>query len=424
MKKRRLAYLLLLPALLFQSCGESADPVSVQSVTMITGTYTTGRFDRFGGVVSARENIKVEKDSSLEVKEILVEEGSEVKTGDVLFTYDTDQLQLNLDKLKLEAEQMKVSAETQKKQLATLEKAEKSAPQSEKLSYTLQIQELQLNITEASYQLQAKEKEIAAAESKLTVTQVESPVDGVVQTISTTGSDSMGNPLPFISIAQSDELLIKGTINELNRDALTEGTQLLIRSRTDREMTWTGYVDSIDWNNPQSGSSYSNYYMPESEEDSPSSASQYTFFVALDYTDGLMLGQHVYIEPAVSGETGGILLSSCYISDADSSPWVWAENGKGKLEKRKVTLGEYSEELDAYPVSAGLTLDDYLAFPEDGLSEGLPTTRYSENDFENSDSYTYDNTDNVDILPLPEDADAIYGRMPEGDGVIAVGEAE
>jgi len=427
MKRTHFALLLLLPALLLQSCGEAAEPVSVQSVTMITGSYSTGMFDRFGGIVSARDNIKVEKDSSLEVKELFVEEGSEVKAGDLLFTYDTDQLQLNLDKLKLETEQMKASADTQKKQLETLEKELKSASQADKLSYTLQIQEIQLNITEADYQLKAKEKEIAAAESKLTATQVESPVDGVVQTISTTGSDSMGNPLPFISIAQSDELLIKGTINELNRDALTEGTTVLIRSRVDDEITWTGSVDSIDWNNPQSATSdpYSSYYTPEAEESS--SASKYTFYVALEDTEGLMLGQHVYIEPAVSTESEGILLSSCYISDTDSAPWVWAESAKGKLEKREVTLGDYREDLDAYPVLSGLSAEDYLAFPEDGLTEGLPTTRYSESDFDTSDP-DYEAYD--DVMPVPEGEinfaeDAIgYEEVPADDGAIAVGEAE
>lgn len=63
--------------------------------------------------------------------------------------------------------------------------------------------------------------------------------------------------------------------------------------------------------------------------------------------------------------------------DADASSaegqsaYVWAVNGRNKLEKRPVKLGEYDEAMGAYEILSGLTEDDYIAFPMEGLYEGV-----------------------------------------------------
>ena len=68
----------------------------------------------------------------------------------------------------------------------------------------------------------------------------------------------------------------------------------------------------------------------------------YPFYVELDSSDGLMLGQHVYIERDIGQDEqkDGLWISDYYIVDADTNePYVWAANDKKKLEKRYVTLG-------------------------------------------------------------------------------------
>lgn len=54
---------------------------------------------------------------------------------------------------------------------------------------------------------------------------------------------------------------------------------------------------------------------------------------------------------------------------------MWADNGKGKLEKRKIELGEYDEELGEYKIKSGLKAEDYIAWPQEGLEEGMKTTK-------------------------------------------------
>ena len=118
-----------------------------------------------------------------------------------------------------------------------------------------------------------------------------------------------------------------------------------------------------------------------------SSSSKYPFYIELQGEEGLMLGQHVYIEPDLGQTTqAGLQLPELYINDADTdAPWVWAANDKDKLEKRTVTLGAYDEALGSYEILDGLTLDDYIAAPEEGLKEGRKVVRYDENSIENGE---------------------------------------
>ena len=168
----------------------------------------------------------------------------------------------------------------------------------------------------------------------------------------------------------------------MSASALQEGMQLLIRSRTDSTQTWTGTLDRIDWEKADTGSNSSMYYS-NSDSDAMTNSSKYPFYVTLDSQDGLILGQHVYIETNMDGgsEDSGAQFSlpSYYIVDLDTdSPYVWAEGSNGKLEKRKVELGDYDEDMDQYPVISGLTLTDYIAFPSDECEAGAKAEHYDQ----------------------------------------------
>ena len=142
----------------------------------------------------------------------------------------------------------------------------------------------------------------------------------------------------------------------------------------------------------------------------------------LDSSDGLLLGQHVYIEPDLgqSDSPAGIQLPAGFINDADTSPWVWAQGSNGKLEKRSVTLGEYNGELDTYAVTDGLTASDYIAYPDDTLKAGMTCVTYDESTFEPDDSVTtpggdMDGMDGMDSMP--GGTDGMDGGMDGMDGM-------
>lgn len=358
-------------------CSKDSAGVYVQSVKDLANFGGLSAHDRFGGLVVSENVAEIQKDSDKTVAKLLVREGDDVTEGQELFSYDTDQLQLNLDKQRLELEQLQATIENYRSQIADLEKDQKKASANNKLQYTIQIQSLQVDLKEAELNLTAKEKEVAQSENILENAVVYAPVTGRVQAISENGYDNYGNPLPYITIQQVGSYRIKGTVGELQLGQIMEGTRLKITSRTDENIIWYGTVSFIDYENPTQGNDYDMYY--GSSVDEMSSSSKYPFYIELNNTDGLLLGQHVYLELDIgTEESTGLSIGSAFIVfDEDGSTFVWAEN-KNKLEKRTVVLGEYNMMNDAYEILEGLTEADFIAFPDWELCYPGAATTHSE----------------------------------------------
>ena len=376
--KRRVFAVLLALGLVFSlaACGNDGTAVYVQSVKELAGFGGIAPGDRFAGIVVSENVAQIQKDTDKTVAELLVREGDDVKEGDVLFSYDMDELQLQLDKLKLEKEQLAASIENYKEQIKDLEAARNRVSEANKLEYTVQIQSTQVDLKEAELNLKGKEAEIVRAKGILENVEVTAPVTGRVQSINEGGTDNYGNPVPYITIQQAGSYRVKGMLGELQRGGIMEGSRLKIVSRTDESKFWMGTVTLVDYENPSQGSQYDMYYGMAADE--MTSASKYPFYVELEDTDGLILGQHVYLEVfAEEGDTAGISVSSAFICyDEDGSTYVWAENNRGKLEKRIGLLGEYNPMTDTMEILGGLTEEDFIAFPDPELcTEGAPTTR-------------------------------------------------
>ena len=365
-----LASLLLLG--IFSGCGAEKGEASVQRVSMICGMGSTGLTDRFAGMVTPQGETNVKANEGATVAEILVKVGDEVAAGQALFTYDMAQSTLDLEKAQLELEKLKNT-------LASYEEQKKLIKDRDKESL-LDLRETDVLILQTQYDISVKEKEIEKLNNTLSNVTVTSPVTGVVQTINQEGStDDFGNPLPLMTIVETGGYRIKGYINENNAASLYEGMSVLLRSRVN-EQFWRGTVSEIDWNNPeQNSNNYGNM-----DEDTVMS-SKYPFYVALDDSNGLLLGQHLYIEPDYGqdaiADANTIHMPSWYLCDTDSDPYVWAQGPNGKLEKRSVTLGAYDEMMDTYVIEGGLSADDYIAFPEETLTAGMTCVTYDEGNF-------------------------------------------
>lgn len=378
---KKAAFLLALVMLLglLPGCGQAEGEASVQSVSMICGLGSVGLADRFGGIVSPLGETKIKKDDSLTVDTIKVKVGDTVAVGDVLFTYDLSELQRNLEKAQLELEQQQNQLENKESEKKDLEEQrDQTGDDAARREYTLQIREANLDILTYKANISSKKKDIEKVQNNLKNASVKSEVAGEVQAINENGgSDNNGNPLPFMTIVETSGFRVKGYVNENNAAALREGTEVIIRSRVS-DQTWKGSVDTVDWNNPVQQQSY--------YDSDTSLSSKYPFYVALDEGDGLLLGQHVYIEPDYGQEdeqdASAINLPSYFISDPDGKPWVWAQSSKGKLEKRDLKLGEYNADTDTYPVLEGLTAEDYIAYPDESLKAGMACVTYDDATFD------------------------------------------
>lgn len=384
MKKQTAILLLivLLAAALLAGCGSSKATVNVQSVAMITGYGTAGSFNTCAGVVIAQDEIKVERDENRKVAELKVTVGQTVKQGEVLFVYDMEETKLTIEKAELEIESLKNNISDFDTRVAQLQKEKANAPASDQLSYTVQIQSLQADKKEAQYNLTVKEKELENMKATSESGEVLSPIDGKVQTINENGGtdNTTGQALPYIALIQDGDYRVKGKINELNRSEFHEGTRVVVRSRADSSQTWSGTISKIDQNNPSSGKNTGYFY---GENDDTTTSSSYPFYVSLDSTDGLMLGQHVYIEQdAGQSETeSGLWLDASYLGGTEEDGfYVWAADKHDKLEKRSVKTGNFDAEMNRYQITDGLTPEDYIAFPADDLEAGAPVVKNDTSD--------------------------------------------
>lgn len=375
MKKGLAVALAICVLLALGGCGDDGTGVYVQSVAELNAAGGIAAGDRFPGLVVSENVTEIQRDTDKTIAELLVREGDDVAQGQELFSYDTDELQLTLDKQRLELQQLEAMVENYTQQIATLERERANTSGSDQLQYTVQIQTMQVDLKEAELNIAAKQTEIQKSENILENAVVVSPVAGRVQTINESGTDSYGNPTAYITIQQAGSYRVKGTLGELQMGGIMEGSRIRILSRTDETKAWYGTVTLVDYENATQGNDYSMYYGTSS--DAMTASSRYPFYVALDSTEGLMLGQHVYLEVDTGEEeTAGLQLGTAFICfEEDGSAYVWAEKS-GKLEKREVTLGDYNMMTDCYAVLDGLTENDYIAFPDGELCvAGAKTTR-------------------------------------------------
>lgn len=401
-------------SLLAGCSGDDREKATVESVAYICGIGSTANVERYAGVIESGSDTKVEKDSEKKVAEILVKVGDTVAKDQVLFRYDKAQTELNIEKIMIEIEQLESSVSGKQSEIATLQNEINSGnlDADTKTSYTLQIQELNADITETNLTIRSKKAELDSLQNTLNNLEVKAPDEGTIQSINN-GENSQETA--FIVIRKTAAFRVKGYVNETNRASLHEGMEVLIRSRTD-EALQKGSIKNIDLKNPVSDSNGMDYGM---ESDDTASSSKYPFYIELEKTDGFIMGQHVYIEPDYGqgdASENSMMLPSYYINDANTTPWVWARDGKERLEKRTLTLGTYNADTDSYEVKEGLSADDYIAAPNETYKTGMKCVEF---DF-SSDmpvDFTIDGNgyEDAEIMPGPDEGDGIM-EEPEING--------
>ena len=399
MKKLISIALTLSLALSLCACS-GGSTVSVMPVSMLNGGGSSGFLDRCAGKVVSGETAKVKKDGEQKILEVYVKEGDMVREGDKLFDYDAAAMELDLEKMELELRNLDNVITTAREEVAELERIKNMVYFTEQLEYTIQIDTKNADIREAEYNKAVKQREIEAKKAALEATEVLSPLTGRVMSVAEGESEynyNMDNDGSFITVMDVSHYRVEGQINELNLGSLSEGMAVLVRSRDSREQVWHGSISSIDWNNPVSGNDNGMYYVGPTDE--MTSSSKYPFYIELTDPEGLILGQHVVIEPDYGqGELGdGIWLPSYYISEAENGGWVWAVSDRDKLEKRSLTLGEYSPETDLWQVVAGLELTDYIAMPAEDVHAGASVVRYGEKGYDGGEGGEGEITEDVAV---------------------------
>ena len=339
--------------------------IYVQKVSTIIGSSYTE--NRYSGVVESSETVDINQDGNKSITEMYVEVGQKVRKGDKLFSYDTTEASNSIaqKKLDIEAQNNEIAAQNN-----TIEdyKAELNKG-GDKVEIQARINEASYAIRQAQNTIKATQTEIDQLNKQIENSTVLSTIDGIIKEVNKDGgTDESGNKKPLVSITQTSDFRVKGSISEMG--SISEGTNVIVRSRINEDQIYKGTVTKVE-TDPQSNSN-NNFYGADSSE----SASKYPFYVSLDNNKGLMLGQHVYIEAdnGQSTKKKGIWLDASFIvSDDNGNSYVWVSE-KGKLKKRKVELGKTDEETYTTKIKSGLSVDDYIAWADDSYSEGMKTT--------------------------------------------------
>ena len=411
MKKGILVLLALALVLGLCGCGGDGAAVTVQRADQLAIAGLAG--ERYAGVVVSENVVEITRDSTKRVEELYVKVGDEVKAGDKLFSYDSDELELALEKTQLEVEKMTNELADYKEQQEKLEKKlAKTWNDSDKVRLTLEINTLKATIMENEYNLKAKEKEIATLEEMLENIDITTPVDGTVRKI-----DEEGQSGSYITVQQSGAYRVQGMLNEMSMGGgIMPGSRVKVYSRVSEE-TWMGTVTGINTADASqnNGDMWNNYGMT----DTMTLASSYVFDVELDSVEGLLLGQHVYIEVFVEQmPMEGLWIPESFLTDMvmneetfEMTAKVFAENSRGKLEQRSVTLGMFDGMTGCYEVLSGIAAEDYLADPNNpGCVAGAETMRREVEDFAGSQT-------SQETVPAQEEMTA-PGTVPteEGEG--------
>ena len=210
-------------------------------------------------------------------------------------------------------------------------------------------------------------------EQEIEQSEVKAEISGVIKAVNETGQDASGSEQPIITMSETGEFRVKGKVSEQSIGTLSGGMPVIIRSRVNEDDTWTGTISKIDTEPAGENNQENMFYDSYGGGDK---STTYPFYVSLDSTTGLMLGQHVFIEPDYGQnqmkEKEGIWLDQSFIAYEEDgiTPFAWVSRN-GRLTKRALGLGEMDEFDYTVEIVSGLTLDDLIAWPDETLKEGM-----------------------------------------------------
>lgn len=402
--------------------GTSEGKAYVESVREITGLGTAGGANnRYTGTVDAEKSWKITLQSDLSVEKRYVNVGDQVKKGDKLFKYNTQELKLSKEKKELEQETLQNEITQLTKDIKSYQSDLKSASASEKIQLQTQILTAQTTIKKDQYTIKSNKESIKLLEKNIKDATVKSKMNGLVKKVNASletsssddssddGSDSgdgSSDDSSYMTILAVGNYRIKGTVSETNVWSLNEGDPVIVRSRVDNSQTWKGTISSIKTDTTaddtsDSSSDYSDGYTDD-ESSTGETASKYNFYVKLDNDKDLMMGQHVLIEQdnGQDEQKEGMWLPSAYIKKNNNKYYVWLDS-HNKLKLHEIQVGEYDENLDEYEVKSGLKTSDYIACDDSTLKEGMKVTKVSPED--NTSGYG-DEQENDDAESFGSDA--------------------
>ncbi|MEN1937288.1 efflux RND transporter periplasmic adaptor subunit [Paenibacillus sp. 102] len=306
------------------------------------------------------------------VKDIAVKEGQEVEKGTKLFSYDNEEINLQLKQAELDQKMATMRYDQGKKKIDSLKKEIKKAkdsgagkevtdPMEEQVS-ELEMGQKTIDLEKEKGQLQSQE--LKKKQGELTIY---SNFAGVVQKLDKDAAQSSaqamgGQGKSFLQIASKDPFQIQGTLTELQKSQIQKDQTFTATAKANNKKKWTGKITEVS-------------EFPTSAEmaqaagaEGTQNMSQYTYKASLDGQEGLSPGYHVSLQVNLENKKM-IAVPSKSIVEKNDDAFVYVEE-KGKLRKQNVkkgsTDGDWTEVLEGVTVGQKVVKN-----PSDNVYDGM-----------------------------------------------------
>ncbi|MFI8707002.1 efflux RND transporter periplasmic adaptor subunit [Bacillus sp. NPDC077411] len=308
------------------------------------------------------------------VKDIAVKEGQEVNKGDKLFSYDNEEINLQVKQAEIEQKMTSMRYDQGKKKIDSLKQDIKKAKDSGATKEMIDPLESQLNELEMQQKTADLEKEkvnlhIEELKKKQGELTVYSNFSGVVQKFDKDASQGStpvmgGQGKAFLQIASKDPFQIQGTLTELQKSQIQKDQTITVTAKAAPKKKWTGKVTEVS---EYPTSAEANIQAPAGGE-AGQNMSYYTYKASLDSQDGLSPGYHVSIQVNLENRKMVAVPHKSIVEEKGES-FVYVED-KGKLRKQIVKKG--SSDGDWVEVAEGVTVGQKVVEnPSDKVFDGM-----------------------------------------------------
>lgn len=379
-----------------QSAGsKKLSQFEVRSVEEMTEEYNKPNLILSGEVVAKNSQIIKMDASKGIVSEINVKEGDQVNTGDVLFSYETDQRLKSREASysKEEKERNLQSArttanlkwESYNKKQAELEKTQTKLNQASdemiKNDISQEIKTITNDLDQKYIEAISGENEVATAEAelekskevetveqeRLTYDSVKSEGSGEVTFINKelmTSSQEKKQEETFMEIIDQSQLYVKGKVNEFDKDKVKLNKQVELVDRKDPNVRWQGKVVQLA-NLGEEGAN-------KKQDDSPN-LTKYPYKIQLDKKEKMpLLGTHVYakfLESTDEKASDKMMVPKDYLFDVKGSKASIWKVSNGKAKKESVEFKH--EDTEMVELTKNITMADKIVKPAPNVKEGV-----------------------------------------------------
>ncbi|MED2836119.1 efflux transporter periplasmic adaptor subunit [Bacillus wiedmannii] len=348
----------------------TADAVSFEKVTerklnntkLISGQVKPGNIESFYADPTKGK-----------VKDIEVKEGQEVEKGAKLFSYDNEEINLQMKQAELDQKMADMRYDQGKKKIDSLKKEIKKAKDSgvgKEVTDPMDEQVSELEMAQKTTDLE-KEKgklqkeELSKKQKELTIY---SNFTGVVQKLDKDAAQSSSQALggqgkAFLQVASKEPFQIQGTLTELQKSQIQSDQTFTVTAKANNKKKWTGKITEVS-EFPTSAEMAQAGGMGEATQN----MSQYTYKASLDSQDGLSPGYHVSLQVNLENKTMIAVPTKSIVEKADDA-FVYIEE-KGKLRKQNVkkgsTDGDWTEIVEGAKVGQKVVKN-----PSDDVYDGM-----------------------------------------------------